>query len=140
MNYAKLGTDYVLRLAIGEEVIETITEFVGTMGVTAGTVSAIGAVDDPTLGFFDPATKEYLKETFKGSYEVVSLGGTVGLCEGKPILHLHSVMADRDHQTRAGHLFSAVVSVTLEVHISPLPGTLERKKDEVTGLNLLSLS
>ena len=112
---------------------------VGDLGVTAGVVSAIGAVSNPTLGFFDPETKTYIKESFHGSYEVASLNGTAGIFEGKPILHVHVVLADREHKTVAGHLFSATVSVTLEAHVSPLPGVLERKRDDTTSLNLLHL-
>ncbi|NIM20032.1 MAG: DUF296 domain-containing protein [Candidatus Latescibacteria bacterium] len=139
MKYAKFGDNHVLRLERGEEVVETITAFVREKAVKAGSVSGIGAVADVTLGFYDPETKEYHKEIFMGSYEIANICGSVSTLGGEEMLHIHATIADRNHQVSAGHLFSATVSVTLEVLITQFPGVIERKMDEAIGLNLMDL-
>jgi len=139
MTYAKLGDSYVIRLERGEEVLSKLVEFAAAKELAAGAVTAIGAVEDVTLGYFDVVSKEYRKETLEGSYEVVSLQGTLGRKEGQPMYHLHAVVADQEHRTRGGHLFSARVSVTLEVHLQVLPGALGRSQDSFSGLQLLDL-
>jgi hypothetical protein len=139
MQYTRLGEDFVLKLEIGEEVVGELTEFVESRNIEAGMISGIGAVRDATLGYFDPDSKEYHKERLDGSFEVASLSGTISRFEGKALLHLHAVLADGRHDAKAGHLFEATVSVTLEVCVRVLPGVLERSRDQVTGLNLLDL-
>lgn len=139
MQYASFANEFIVRVERGEEVVATLTRFVRDRQIEAGVISGIGAVREITLGYFDPGTKEYINELFKESYEVASLNGSVSLFEGETILHLHATLADGHHNARAGHLFSAIVSATLEAHITKLPGTLRRAKDEFTGLNLLDL-
>jgi predicted DNA-binding protein with PD1-like motif len=137
MQFAQFGEQYLIRLEKGEEVLSTLSSFVNDEEIKAGVVSGIGAVRDATLGYFDPETNEYIEELFEGSYEVASISGSAGLFENNPILHLHASLADRNHSVKAGHLFSATVSATLEIHIAKLPGVLERRMDEQTGLKLL---
>lgn len=139
MKYASFSNEFIVRVERGEEVVGTLTRFVREMGIEAGVISGIGAVREITLGFFDPDTKEYINEQFEESYEVASLNGSVSLFEGETILHLHATLADGNHNAKAGHLFSATVSATLEAHITKLPGVLRRAKDDYTGLNLLDL-
>jgi predicted DNA-binding protein with PD1-like motif len=140
MQSAKLGENYLVRLEKGEEVVEILTTFVREQGVKAGMVSGIGAVSDITLGYFDPATRDYHKEMLPGSYEVANIAGNIAVLDGEEMLHLHATIADNNHNGKAGHLFSAEVSVTLEVIVTPFPGAVERKMDDAIGLNLLDLS
>ena len=139
MQFAKLGDNYLVRLERGEEVVELLTSFVREKEIKAGLVSGIGAVSDITLGYFDPTTRDYHKEMLPGSWEVANIAGNVAVLDGEEMLHLHATIADNDHNGKAGHLFSAQVSVTLEVVIMPFPGMVERKMDESIGLNLLDL-
>ncbi|MBI4161426.1 MAG: DUF296 domain-containing protein, partial [Acidobacteria bacterium] len=101
--------------------------------------SGIGAVREAVLGYFDPDTRAYYKEELAESHEIAGMSGNLSLVDGEPTLHLHATLADRNHRTRAGHLFSARVSVTVEVECTRLAGTVERKWDEETGLKLLDL-
>ncbi len=139
MKYTRFGDRYILKLDRGEEVVQTLTEFVRKNGIKAGSVTGIGAVSDVTLGFFDPETKEYHQETLPGGYEVSNISGNAAVLNGEEMLHLHATIADSNHKTMAGHLFSARVSVTLEVIIQKFAGALERKMDEAMGLNLLDI-
>lgn len=139
MNYREFGNYYLIRLHRGEEVVSTLTDFVRTHSIQAGSVSGIGAVSDPSLGFFDPGTREYHQEEFSGGYEVVNLAGNISVLDGQEMLHIHATVADDNHQTRGGHLFKATVSVTLEVVIIKFVGRVDRTMDGDIGLNLLDL-
>lgn len=139
MKYASFSNEFIVRIERGEEVVETLTRFARAKGIEAGVISGIGAVRKITLGYFDPDTKKYINELFEESYEVASLNGSVSVFDGETILHLHATLADGHHNAKAGHLFSATVSATLEAHVTRLPGTLRRAKDDFTGLNLLEL-
>lgn len=139
MQFSKLGDNYVIRLVKGEEVVDTLTSFVREHKIQAGLVSGIGAVSDITLGYFDPASRDYHKEMLAGSWEVANIAGNIAVLDGEEMLHLHATIADNGHNGKAGHLFSARVSVTLEVVIVPFQGMVKRKMDPSIGLNLLDL-
>ena len=69
-------------------------------------------------------------------HEMASCIGNVSLKDGEPFVHTHVVLADEAGNTKAGHLFAGVVFVA-EVHLHELEGpSLERKRDEATGLSL----
>lgn len=139
MKYAQFGDRYLIRLMKGEEIVEALAGFAQKKKIRAAAVSGIGAVRNIVLGYFDPETRKYLREEFPESFELAGMNGNLSLLDGKPTLHLHAVLADRSHRARAGHLFSARVSVTVEVTLVPFSGTVERKWEEEIGLNLLQL-
>jgi len=139
MKHAKFGDRYLLRLYRDEEVIRTLTGFAREMRIPAGEISAIGAVRDVVLGYFDPDTRKYSREEFPDSYEVAGMNGNLSQLKGEPFFHIHTTLAGRDHAPRAGHLFSARVSVTLEVVLHPFAEKLERTWDGEMDLNLLDL-
>ena len=68
--------------------------------------------------------------------EFASASGSLGLVDGKPFVHLHAVVSDRECVPRAGHLFSAVTAATLEFVLFVAEQPIERTKDEATALNL----
>jgi len=139
MKYAQFGDRYLIRLMKGEEIVEALAGFAQEKKIQAAAVSGIGAVRNIVLGYFDPDTRDYLREEFPESFELAGMNGNLSLLDGKPTLHLHAVLADRNHRARAGHLFSARVSVTVEVILVNFPGIVERKWEEEIGLNLLQL-
>ncbi|MEE8111915.1 MAG: PPC domain-containing DNA-binding protein [Acidobacteriota bacterium] len=139
MTHAKFGNRYVLRLYRDEDIIPTLTAFVRERGIPAGELSGIGAVREVILGYFDLETRKYIREEFPESCELAGLSGNLSQVKGEPFFHLHATIADRRHTARAGHLFSARVSVTLEVVLTPFSENLERTWDQEVGLNLLNL-
>lgn len=140
MKFTRFGDRFVIRLMKGEEVVASLVEFAARHGIEAAALSGIGAVDSITLGYFDPEKRDYLREELPDSHELASMNGNLSLLEGKPTFHIHATLADRGHRARAGHLFSARVSVTVEVVLTRLPGRMERAWEQEIGLNLLQLS
>ena len=140
MEYKKIGNKYIVRLNIGEDIVETLKTFCTEQQITLGWVQGIGAVDKANLGFFQVGTKEYYTKDFTGDYEVTSLLGNVTTKDGEVYLHLHITLSDEEYKTYGGHLNSAIISVTGEIVIEAIEGTVERQMDEEIGINLFKFN
>ena len=123
----------------GDEVMSGLQAFAERNGLVAAHMTAIGAFSDVTLGFFDRQHKDYLKNRFQEQVEVVSLVGDVSLYQGKPKIHAHVVVANRDATAYGGHLIEARVWPTLEVIVVESPRALRRTWDPDVGLPLIDL-
>jgi uncharacterized protein len=139
MNFRRVGTCYILRLEKGEEFIGAVTDFLKKYGITAGSISAIGATNDVIIGYFDVEKKEYHKKRLKGDYEILHIAGNTSMVGVDPLVHAHITLGDENYQVMGGHLFSALISVTCEVYIQVMDSRIERTIDEETGLKLLRL-
>lgn len=139
MKAHKAKNAHVLRLDPGEEIIKSISDYCQEEKITCGTIQAIGAVNQVTLAFFTPKTKEYSEQKFTGDYEVCPLVGNVSTMDGKIYLHCHINLSGKDYKSFGGHLKAAYVSATCEIFIMDAGGELHRKKSEEIGLNLLDL-
>ena len=136
MEHKRYGNTVVVRMDPGEEILEQIALAVKAENVTLGSVSAIGAVNDFTVGLYDVAEKKYFPNRFTGAYEIVSLLGNVTQMNGEPYIHLHMAAADDTGRAVGGHLNRAVISVTCEMFITEIEGEIDRVKDEKTGINV----
>ncbi|HEU4630331.1 MAG TPA: PPC domain-containing DNA-binding protein [Gemmatimonadaceae bacterium] len=129
----------VLVFDIGDEVAEGLTAFATEHGLTGSAFTAIGALREVTLGYWNWDTKAYERIEIGEQVEVVSLSGNLALGpNGEPKLHAHLVVAKRDGSAHGGHLLRAIVRPTLEVVLTELPAELHRRTDEATGLALLA--
>jgi len=136
-----LETDrrYLLRLEKGEEIVETLRRFARKVNLKAASLTGIGAVDRMTLGFFDPAAKEYRRYEHRGIIEILSLTGNVAWKDGECVVHAHVSAAEEKAGAMGGHLFSGTVSATVEIVVEPFATRIERALDEEVGLPLLDL-
>jgi uncharacterized protein len=128
---------FALVFDAGEEVLAGLRDFARQANLTAAHFTAIGALSNLVLGFFDPEQKEYLRIPLKEQVEVLSLIGNVAQHQGKPKVHAHVVVGKRDGTAHGGHLLEAHVRPTLEVILVETPAHLRRTTDEATGLALL---
>jgi hypothetical protein len=129
---------YVVVLETGEEVMDCLQRFVSSEHLAAAQLTAIGALSDVVLLYFDWEKKEYQRIPVREQVEVASLIGDVALApDGKPSLHIHLVVGRRDGTAMAGHLGEAHVRPTLEVIITESPSHLRKVKDATTGLALI---
>ncbi len=131
------GTRYLVRVDRGEELMETIRIVAAERKIEAARLAGIGALVDAELGYFDVDRKEYLRGKAPGSWELLSLSGNVSLKDGEVMPHIHVILGNADFACRGGHLFSGVVSVTGEIVIDRLPGSLHRAMHREIGLFLL---
>jgi predicted DNA-binding protein with PD1-like motif len=140
MQFRKTQNGFVLRLMKGEEIIGSLSSFVDEQKIPGGFVFGLGAFRDATLGYFDSAKGEYIKNSFEEDMEFGSLTGSISYVEGRPFIHAHLVASGPDSKAYFGHLFSATISATGEFLIIPSDVRIERKADPQVGLNLLDLS
>jgi predicted DNA-binding protein with PD1-like motif len=130
---------YVIRLARGELVMESLTRFCREHAIQSGIFTAIGAVEHVSLGYYNLTTREYAFQTYESPVEVASMTGNIALVEGEPFVHAHVVLTDTENRAFGGHLEEATVAVTLEVSLVADAGSTERRLDETVGLKLLDL-
>jgi uncharacterized protein len=129
---------YAVILETGDEAMACLQEFVRKERISAAQFTAIGALSDAKLSYFDWEQKKYLPIPVDEQVEVASLVGDVALApSGDPTLHIHTVLGRRDGTALAGHLAEAHVRPTLEVILTEPPGHLRKRHDPESGLALI---
>ncbi len=141
---AKLMTEapertYALVFERGDEVMSILQRFAAEHSLSGSRISAIGAFEKATLGYFDWQRKDYERIAVDEQVEVLSLLGDIALDQGQPKIHLHAVLGRRDGSTRGGHLLEGVVRPTLEVLLIDSPSYLKRECDAASGLALIKI-
>lgn len=137
MKYKRFGSRMVLRIDRGEEVLTQLHRAAEQEGIRLAAVSGLGAVGDFTEGVFHTAEKQYHAHRFQGDFEIVSLVGTITTKDGEFYAHLHMSAGDTEGRVLGGHLNEAVISATCELVLEIMDGTVERRLDPETGLNLM---
>lgn len=130
---------FILKLSLGEKLMETLRRFVVERRIGAGVIRGLGASRSAELAFYLMDEKRYDPIPVAGYTEVVSLMGNISWKEGgEPMVHLHSALSRRDGSTVAGHVLEIEVGATMEIDLEVLPGRLSRKLDPEIGLPLLA--
>lgn len=129
---------FAVVLDTGDEVMTTLSSFIAREKLRAAQISAIGALSDAVLQYFDWTQKQYVAIPVREQVEVASLLGDVAVDpDGEPALHLHVVVGKRDGSAVAGHLRKAHVRPTLEVIVTESPAYLRKHYDPASGLALI---
>lgn len=136
MEYRRFGDRIIARIDKTEEIVEKVKEIASKEQIKLASVQALGAIDQFTVGVFKTAEKEYLANDFSGSFEIVSLNGTINTMNDEVYCHLHMSAGNDKGEVFGGHLNRAVVSATCEMVISIIDGKVDRYFDEEIGLNL----
>ncbi len=130
---------YVVVLDTGEEVLDQLSRFTRDQAIGTGALTAIGALSQATLAYFDIDSKRYQDIPIDEQVEVLSLAGVISGGDDDPQMHLHAVLGRHDGTTRGGHLRAGFVRPTLEITITESPPHVVRRYDESTGLALIDL-
>ena len=138
LSRGKHGRTLVLVFAAGDEVMETLGSWCRDEGVGAARFTAIGAMSDAVLGWFDWETKQYREIPIDEQVEVLTLAGDVALENGEPAVHAHVVVGTGDGTARGGHLLRGHVRPTLELVLDEAPAHLRKRHDEMSGLALIA--
>lgn len=137
MKAGKVDSGWFVRLDRGEEIMQTLVDFIAAENIPAGAIAGIGALTKVELGYFNRDTKEYQRRKFDGVYELLSLTGNIAYVDNKPMVHAHCILGDADYQVVGGHLFSGIVAVTGEIYIGVFSDKFKRAMDPEVELNLL---
>jgi uncharacterized protein len=128
----------VLVLSQGDQVQSAILALAKDYRVVNAHFSAIGAVHDPEVAWFDESRKQYKAMLLHEQMEVLTLSGDITLgVAGQPIVHTHLVLARSDGEAWGGHLIEATASPTLELYVTTYPKPLYKQLDSATDLQLI---
>ena len=136
MEYRRFQNTIVARIDKGEEILEQVKRIARKEQIKLASVQALGAVSQFTAGVFKTEEKEYIANEFNGSFEIVSLTGTINTMNGEFYCHLHMSAGNHKGEVFGGHLNKALVRATCEMIITVIDGTVDRYFDEEIGLNL----
>jgi len=129
---------FILVLKKGEDLSSVIVNCANAAHLYGAALTGLGAVESPTLSYFNHDTKKYQQKTFPGNLELASLTGNIAELEGKRVTHIHVALSDDQYQMFGGHLKDATVGATAEITVTPLQGKLKKTMDTNAGLALLS--
>ena len=138
MKEGKPSGIIVDRFRTGDDILERLNALVRGNNVSAGSFSAIGAVEKATVGIF-VGEEQYSEIEIEGPLEILSCVGNVSLKDGLPFVHSHITLADTKGRAYGGHLMpGCIVGATFEVSLLRYDDIeLSRKLDPQTKLYLL---
>jgi uncharacterized protein len=140
LNPEEATRQYEVIFYQGDEAFSGLLDFAEQYHVTSAHFTAIGALNGATIGWFDPRRKMYKKIPIDGQHEVIGMSGDIALYQGKPVVHTHMVVGNRDGTTSGGHVLELNVSPTLEVMLTVDPVTTQKRFDPATDLTLIDPS
>ena len=140
MEYRKFDNTIIARIDKGEEILEKVKEIALKENIKLASISALGAVNDFTVGVFKTDEKKYYANSFQGYFEITSLTGTINTMNGEFYTHIHMSAGNEKGEVFGGHLNRAVVSATCEMVITIIDGSVDRYFDEEIGLNLFKFN
>ncbi|MFB6111669.1 MAG: PPC domain-containing DNA-binding protein [Halobacteriaceae archaeon] len=137
MDYREVtpAREAVARLDHGADWRSELEALASALDAEAAWFTAIGAVEDAELWYYDQDELEYEAVTFEEPLEVAACVGNVSWLEDERFAHTHAVLSRRSGQTLAGHLNRATVFAG-EAHMRSFETPLERSHEEVTDLDL----
>jgi predicted DNA-binding protein with PD1-like motif len=132
---------YVVIVDTGEEVVAGLLRFANEKKLRSAHLTAIGAFQNVTLGFFEPGKRRYKKIPINDQVELLTLVGNLARdSDGHPRLHAHVVVGKWDGTVLGGHLMRASVRPTMEIVITASSQKLRRRMHDEVGAALLELS
>lgn len=140
MEYRKFDSTIIARIDKGEEILEKVKEIALKENIKLASISALGAINDFTVGVFKTDEKKYYSNLFQGYFEITSLTGTINTMNGEFYTHIHMSAGNEKGEVFGGHLNRAVVSATCEMVITIIDGSVDRYFDEEIGLNLFKFN
>jgi predicted DNA-binding protein with PD1-like motif len=133
----------VIRLHEGEDLFPTLGEALDQVGLRYGVIlTGVGMLKDFELGWFDHATKGYVKRVFATPHELTAMSGTIAVSadDASTVMpHVHVAMAGPDLGLVGGHLWKATVTILNEISIKRVDKEMVRRLNPATGLMELDL-
>lgn len=140
MNYKRFDNTIIARIDKGEEILEKVKEIALKENIKLASISALGAVNDFTVGVFKTDEKKYYANSFQGYFEITSLAGTINTMNDEFYAHIHMSAGNEKGEVFGGHLNRAMVSATCEMVITVINGAVDRYLNEEIGLNLFKFN
>lgn len=137
MEYRTTSTAqaYVGRLESGADWREEIESLARHEDIRSGWFTALGALQDAELWYYDQDEQEYQSLTVDEPLEVASCVGNVSRLDTDLFAHTHAVLSRESGEALAGHLHRGTVFAG-EVYFQAFDLELVRTPHEQTGLDL----
>lgn len=136
MEYRRFGDTLIVRIDQGEDFFEKLRTVAIREDVKLASVSGLGTFSSMNVGVYDLDKRQFMGNDFEGMFEIVSLTGTINTMNGEYYAHIHASVGDKDGKVYGGHLSRATIGATMELVITVIDGSVDRVKDEKTGLNI----
>jgi uncharacterized protein len=130
---------YVVVCDPGDEAVSALNQFARTEHLAAAQITAVGAFESATVGWFDRTARDYRRIPVDQQCELLSLIGDVAQGPDGPIVHVHAVLGLPDGTTRGGHLLAGRVFPTLEAVVTETPARLRKVLRPDIGIALIDL-
>lgn len=136
-HQVKLKRTFIGQIPSGADLYESLTKIVVDEKIDLGRIIAIGATTHAVVAYYDQNEKKYMNMEFTGGMEILTCSGNVSLRDGKPFVHIHILLGDRQGKVFGGHVMPGTKVFACEVFIDEFEGEeLQRTYDERTGLSL----
>ena len=103
MEYKRFGNKIIVRIDKDEEILEQVKKLALKENIRLAAVQALGATNSFTVGVYNVAEKQYYANSFSGSFEIVSLTGTINTMNGEFYTHLHMSAGNDKGEVFGGH-------------------------------------
>ena len=135
MEIKTFGNVVAVRLDKGDEILESLLKVAKEEKIALASVSGIGATDNFEVGVFDLKKQDYIRTHYAGNHEINSLAGNLTTKNGEPYVHLHLTAAGPGGELVGGHLLRAAISLTAEIFLQKIDGSVDREFDETLKIN-----
>lgn len=139
MNYRVEKDKIFISLDRGDFINLSLTEVAKKVGLSAGWINGIGALENAELGYYDYPSKTYVKKQFYDEYELTSLSGNISIKENEVFVHTHVTLSNKSFEVFGGHLFDAQISAAGEFVMYPGSNEINREFNDDIGLALWCL-
>ena len=139
MRFKKIENTYIIKLERGEKIIDSVKGFCNENNIKCGYFSGIGALDEVELAHYIVENKKYTSKVFKQVLEITNLTGNITTMDNEVYLHCHITLGDEEMKAISGHLKEGKISATCEIILVKLDAEINRKHDDLIGLNLLDI-
>lgn len=128
------GNAAFVSLERGEDLLDGLNRAVAELGMNAGTIQVIGALQEAVVGYFDPEAGEY-RDIPTGHVEISAGLGNVSLKDGTPFIHLHLALSGPEGATVGGHAMAGCRAFVVEGYLRKLGGP-PPVREQVPGIAL----
>lgn len=137
-RYTKVELGYLMVLRQGDSIIEELELLAQKENIPSANFTGMGFVN-MTFGFYDFKAKKFNPKEFN-DVEMTSMHGTIAWQDGKPSIHAHGTVADKEFKAYGGHILSGTVGTgSVEILIIVHNKKFERIKEKSLGANVLCI-
>lgn len=134
MESKRFGSEIILRVDDGEELLQAVESACSQHGVTSARVNGIGALSSARLRVINTANDGFVFRDFTEPMEITNIIGNITADGDGLFLHLHLNAADREMRIYGGHVMNCVIVNTAEIWITELSDGGLHRSETAEGL------